>query len=59
MQDPNAKKPEDWDELARIPDPDDKKPDDWTDVPKAIPDKDAMKPAEWDDEDDGGWDSSD
>ena len=55
VQDPEAKKPEDWDERPRIDDPEDKKPDDWDDVPKTIPDAEAKKPDEWDEEDDGVW----
>lgn len=37
IKDPEAKKPEDWDERATIPDPDDSKPEDW-DKPEHIPD---------------------
>ncbi|CAD7091820.1 unnamed protein product [Hermetia illucens] len=54
IKDPEAKKPEDWDERATIPDPDDKKPEDW-DKPEHIPDPDATKPEDWDDEMDGEW----
>lgn len=54
IKDPEAKKPEDWDERATIPDPDDKKPEDW-DQPEHIPDPDAVKPEDWDDEMDGEW----
>ncbi|XP_062126131.1 calreticulin [Drosophila sulfurigaster albostrigata] len=54
IKDPNAKKPEDWDDKATIPDPDDKKPEDW-DKPEHIPDPDASKPEDWDDEMDGEW----
>lgn len=54
LQDPNAKKPEDWDEREKIDDPDDKKPEDW-DKPEHIPDPDAKKPDDWDDEMDGEW----
>ncbi|VDN55011.1 unnamed protein product [Dracunculus medinensis] len=54
IKDPDAKKPEDWDERENIPDPDDKKPDDW-DKPEHIPDPDAKKPEDWDDEMDGEW----
>lgn len=54
MQDPEAKKPEDWDDRAQIPDPDDTKPEDW-DKPEHIPDPDATKPEDWDDEMDGEW----
>jgi calreticulin len=52
-QDPEAKKPEDWDEREKIPDPADKKPDGHDDIPATIPDKDAKKPDDWSDEDDG------
>ncbi|XP_055385220.1 calreticulin [Condylostylus longicornis] len=54
IKDPEAKKPEDWDERATIPDPDDKKPEDW-DKPEHIPDPEAVKPEDWDDEMDGEW----
>ena len=54
MQDPEAKKPDDWDEREKIDDPDDSKPEDW-DKPEHIPDPDAKKPDDWDDEMDGEW----
>jgi calreticulin len=54
IKDPDAKKPEDWDENETIDDPDDKKPEDW-DKPEHIPDPDAKKPEDWDDEMDGEW----
>lgn len=54
IKDPNAKKPEDWDDRATIPDENDKKPEDW-DKPEHIPDPDATKPEDWDDEMDGEW----
>lgn len=54
IKDPDAKKPEDWDDREKIDDPDDKKPDDW-DVPELIPDPDAKKPDDWDEEIDGEW----
>lgn len=54
LQDPEAKKPDDWDEREKIDDPDDKKPEDW-DKPEHIPDPDAKKPDDWDDEMDGEW----
>lgn len=54
IKDPEAKKPEDWDERETIPDPDDTKPEDW-DKPQHIPDPDAKKPEDWDDEMDGSW----
>lgn len=54
IKDPEAKKPEDWDDRAKIDDPTDSKPDDW-DQPEYIPDPDATKPEDWDDEMDGEW----
>ncbi|KAK7501480.1 hypothetical protein BaRGS_00007284 [Batillaria attramentaria] len=54
IKDPDAKKPDDWDEREKIDDPDDKKPEDW-DKPEHIPDPDAKKPDDWDDEMDGEW----
>jgi len=57
IKDPEAKKPEDWDERAQIVDPEDKKPDGWDDIPEQIPDPEAKKPEDWDDEDDGEWEA--
>jgi calreticulin len=54
IPDPDAKKPEDWDERATIADPTDEKPADY-DKPEHIPDPDATKPEDWDDEMDGEW----
>merc|ERR1712002_167013 len=54
IKDPEASKPEDWDDRPTIPDPDDSKPEDW-DQPEHIPDPDADKPEDWDDEMDGEW----
>jgi len=54
IKDPEAKKPEDWDDRATIDDPNDTKPEDW-DQPETIPDPDAKKPEDWDDEMDGEW----
>jgi calreticulin len=54
IKDPNAKKPEDWDEREKIDDPSDAKPADW-DKPQHIPDPDAKKPEDWDDDIDGEW----
>jgi calreticulin len=54
IKDPEAKKPEDWDEKATIDDPNDEKPEDW-DKPEHIPDPAATKPEDWDDEMDGEW----
>jgi len=54
IKDPDAKKPEDWDDKEYIDDADDKKPEDW-DKPEHIADPDAKKPDDWDDEMDGEW----
>jgi calreticulin len=54
IKDPEAKKPEDWDDRAKIDDPEDSKPEDW-DKPEHIPDPDATKPEDWDDDMDGEW----
>lgn len=54
IKDPEASKPEDWDDRATIPDPEDSKPEDW-DQPEHIADPDATKPEDWDDEMDGEW----
>ncbi|RCV40090.1 hypothetical protein SETIT_9G023700v2 [Setaria italica] len=58
IKDPEAKKPEDWDDKEYIPDPEDKKPEGYDDIPKEIPDPDAKKPEDWDDEEDGEWTAS-
>ncbi|GAB4845818.1 hypothetical protein Ancab_039227 [Ancistrocladus abbreviatus] len=48
IPDPDDKKPEDWDERAKIPDPSAVKPDDWDeDAPMEIEDEDAVKPEGW------------
>jgi len=54
IKDPEAKKPEDWEDNPKIDDPEDTKPDDW-EKPQYIPDPDAKKPEDWDDEMDGEW----
>ncbi|XP_060081050.1 calreticulin-like [Ylistrum balloti] len=54
IKDPEAKKPDDWDEREKIDDPEDSKPDDW-DKAEHIPDPDAKKPDDWDDDMDGEW----
>ncbi|KAM7538985.1 hypothetical protein Aperf_G00000053621 [Anoplocephala perfoliata] len=54
IDDPDAKKPDDWVDDPEIPDPDDKKPDDW-DQPKTIVDKSAKQPDDWNEETDGEW----
>lgn len=48
IPDPEDKKPEDWDERAKISDPDAAKPEDWDeDAPIEIEDGDAVKPEGW------------
>ena len=47
IDDPEDKKPEDWEEDEEIDDPEDKKPDDWKDEPETIPDESAKKPEDW------------
>uniref|UniRef100_A0A1A8KH74 Calreticulin n=1 Tax=Nothobranchius kuhntae TaxID=321403 RepID=A0A1A8KH74_NOTKU len=54
IKDPEAKKPEDWDDRPKIDDVDDKKPEDW-DKPENIPDPDAKKPEDWEEDMDGEW----
>jgi len=54
IKDPEASKPEDWDDRAKIDDPEDSKPEDW-DQPEHISDPDAKKPDDWDDDMDGEW----
>jgi len=54
IKDPDAKKPDDWDDRAKIDDVTDTKPEDW-EQPEYIPDPDATKPEDWDDEMDGEW----
>jgi hypothetical protein len=36
IKDPDAKKPEDWDERPEIEDPEDKKPEGWDDEPAQV-----------------------
>ncbi|KAB2609023.1 calnexin-like protein [Pyrus ussuriensis x Pyrus communis] len=48
IPDPEDKKPEDWDERAKIPDPNAVKPEDWDeDAPMEIVDEEAEKPERW------------
>merc|ERR1712021_154342 len=54
IKDPEAKKPEDWDDRAKIDDTEDIKPEDW-EQPEHVADPDATKPEDWDDEMDGEW----
>ena len=54
IKDPDADKPQDWDDRAKIDDPTDSKPEDW-DKPEHLSDPDAKKPEDWDEEMDGEW----
>ncbi|ESO88512.1 hypothetical protein LOTGIDRAFT_219285 [Lottia gigantea] len=48
IEDPNDKKPQDWDEREKIADPDASKPDDWDETePETLVDEDAEKPEGW------------
>lgn len=48
IPDPDDRKPEDWDERAKIPDSDAVKPEDWDeDAPMEIEDVEAVKPVGW------------
>ncbi|KMZ57952.1 Calreticulin [Zostera marina] len=55
IKDPDAKKPEDWEDSEYIPDLEDKKPEGYDDILKEVTDPDATKPDDWDDEEDGEW----
>ncbi|XRB22126.1 calreticulin [Pseudoscourfieldia marina] len=57
IKDPDATKPDDWDERAQIPDESDVKPEGWDDIPAEIPDPEAEQPEDWDEEDDGTWEA--
>jgi calnexin len=58
IPDPEATKPEDWNEDApfEIVDEEATMPEDWLEnEPLAVPDPEAEKPVDWDDEEDGDW----
>lgn len=57
IKDPEATKPDDWDERAKIADEADVKPDGFDDIPATLPDPDAAKPEDWDEEEDGEWEA--
>lgn len=57
IKDPEASKPESWDERPKIADPEDVKPEGWDDVPEFIADPEATKPEDWDDDMDGDWEA--
>jgi len=54
VKDPEAKKPEDWDDNEKIDDPEDTKPEDW-DQAEHVADPDATKPEDWNEDMDGEW----
>ena len=56
LQDPSAKKPEDWVDEEQIEDPSEVKPDGW-DQPEFIVDPEAEQPEDWDVEEDGKWEA--
>jgi len=48
IEDPEDRRPADWDEREKIPDESAVKPEDWDeDAPRKIPDPSATKPADW------------
>lgn len=57
IQDPEAKKPDDWVNDAKMDDPEDNKPDNWDDIPEYVADPEAEVPEDWDDEMDGEWEA--
>lgn len=57
IDDPNDKKPSDWEDNAEIDDPADKKPEDWDKEPETIADPDAKKPDDWNEDEDGTWEA--
>merc|ERR1711971_1529291 len=54
IKDPEAMKPDDWVDQAKLDDPEDVKPEDW-DKAEHTADPDATKPEDWDDEMEGEW----
>ena len=56
LQDPDAKKPEDWADDANIPDPTSRKPEDWVEE-ATIADPEAAQPEDWNAEEDGEWEA--
>lgn len=54
INDPSAKKPDDWIDNPTVPDVNDFKPEGWDDIPEFVDDVEASKPDDWND-DDGEW----
>ena len=57
IKDPEASKPKDWVDQAKIDDPEDKKPEGYDDIEEYIPDPEAEVPEDWDEEMDGEWEA--
>lgn len=57
IKDPEAKKPSDWVNDAKMDDPEDTKPDGWDDIAEYIADPEAKIPEDWDEEMDGEWEA--
>jgi len=57
IKDPDAKKPEDWVNEAKIDDPEDVKPEGYDDIAEFIADPEAEQPEDWDEEMDGEWEA--
>jgi len=57
IKDPEASKPSDWVDEAKMADPSDSKPAGWDDIPAKIVDPKASKPDDWDEESDGAWEA--
>ncbi|PKU71641.1 calreticulin [Dendrobium catenatum] len=55
IRDPDAKKPEDWEDREFIADENDSKPEGYDNIPSEIPDQNARKPEDWNTEEKGEW----
>jgi len=55
VPDPEAQKPEDWDDKKMIVDEEAEKPEGYDDIPENIADPEQEKPDDWDDDIDGEW----
>ncbi len=59
IPDPDAVKPDDWDDRREIPDVEDVKPESWdTEHPRKVADPEASKPEDWDESTQGTWTAS-
>jgi len=57
IKDPEAKKPDNWVNDAKMDDPEDVKPEGYDDIPEFIADPEAVKPEDWDEDMDGEWEA--